>query len=85
MHTKQPPRRYAGETAEELKAQGYKQTSRAYGIVARVDISDDELIAWARKELPGMIESIAEHYRRCWSNDEIEGVPDEVLKQLRHG
>jgi hypothetical protein len=83
-------RMYAGEEPGRLWAHGYRQISRAHGIVARVDVTDEEMLAYFLKESPwggGVpalpIEQQREHYRRCVSRDRIEGCPDRVMGRLR--
>jgi len=78
-------------TPQQLFDQGYRQTSRKYGGVARVDISDKELIKLYIKKnygnkdsgLPCLpLEDQKDYYRRCDSNDHIEHVPLVILKEL---
>ncbi len=83
---------YSGQTATELYAAGYRQTSRALGIVSRVDITDDEMVALFIHQNFGdrwsgvpscSLEEQRDHYRRCVSRDRIEGVPARVMDELR--
>ena len=72
--------------------EGYRQVSNRFCRVARVDISEDELIRFLRKHLhweddglyhanPG---SWQDHYRRCYSRDVIIDVPENVMRALRY-
>lgn len=92
IRSKVRPGFYDGQTAKELHDAGYRQTSRRFGIVSRVDISDEEMTNLFIEENFGEtdssvpclpIEEQRGHYRRCYSEDNIEGVPDHVLKELR--
>jgi len=85
-------RPYKGETLEELRNKGYRQISRKYRMVSRVDISTENMVKFFIKDnfgdknsgVPaGSIESQKEQYRSVHSNDCIEGVPECILKHLR--
>lgn len=75
--------------AKTLALAGYRQISRSYRHVARVDLSDEEFLRWAKREdfvRPEFrLESLKDYYRRCEAKDEarFEGVPEEVMSQLR--
>jgi hypothetical protein len=84
-------KQYSKQTALELFNQGYRQTSRNYGIVSRVDITDEEMIQkhisdnFGDKEsgVPSCdIESQRDFYRRVHSKDTIEDVPISIIKEL---
>lgn len=68
--------------ARKLTLAGYRQTSRGYGIVARVDLSDKELIEFAIIEDLVGIESLKDYYRRCHAEDKLESVPEEVMNLI---
>lgn len=85
-------RPYNGEKLEYLKSMGYKQTSRKYRTACRVDLSDDEMKDFFIKKnfgskksgLPSLpLEDQKDHYRRCYTQDSIEGIPESILKHLR--
>ena len=85
-------RPYNGETIEYLKSKGYKQTSRKFGMVSRVDMSDEALKRFFIKDNFGdtksgipscTLEQQKDQYRRVYSKDSIAGVPEKILKYLR--
>jgi hypothetical protein len=80
---------------EWLKAAGYRRASNKYRMVSRIDKPDWlELLARSLhrsvadfyfKSGPniGKLDPMwADHYRRVYSSDKLEGVPEEVFKQL---
>ena len=78
-------------TPQQLFDQGYRQISRKYGEVARVDITDEELIVLYIKRnygdktsgLPCLsLEEQKDYYRRCDSKDLIKHVPEVILREL---
>lgn len=82
---------YKGQTALELYDVGYRQISRRWCIVARVDMSNEEMVEmFVTKNfgdrdsgLPSLsIESQKDHYRRCYSKDKM-AVPERIMKELR--
>lgn len=81
----------AGDAAKKMHAMGYRQTSRKFGHVARVNITTKEMRDYFLKmnfghksgEAAGSIESQKEQYRRVYSKDTIESVPQPVMSLLR--
>jgi hypothetical protein len=78
-------------TPQQLFDQGYRQVSRKYGEVARVDITDEELVKLYIKRnyedktsgLPCLsLEDQKDYYRRCASKDLIKHVPEVILREL---
>jgi len=77
------------EGLERLKKQGYRIISRKYGVVARIDRSDWKEYM-ASKHCNGMdwvevldrLNHAEDHYRRCYSNDKIELIPDRLLVEV---
>jgi len=72
---------------------GYCQVSRAFGHVARVDVSDDVMVqrfvrgnfGRADSGVPSCsLESQRDHYRRCVSEDVITGVPEPIMFMIRN-
>jgi hypothetical protein len=57
--------------AKRLTAMGYRRMSNRYRTVARVDREDWMLVM--KTAIPAGY--AAHHYRRCYSEDVIEGVP----------
>lgn len=77
--------------ARSLYEKGYRITSRAYRIVSRVDISDQEMIEFFIKDnfgdatsgVPSSdLENQKDFYRRVISKDKIEGVDPLIIKYL---
>lgn len=75
-----------------LVSVGYKQVSRAFRTVARLDISEGELKSFLARELFWPEDRVDDmfgrcrwddHYRRCYSQDVIENVPEEVMMEMR--
>ena len=81
---------YNGESAGKLYDMGYRQISRKYKTVARVDVSFLEMLKRCGEEeaLKGKrlsiqrIECIKDYYRRCLSEDRIKNLPDNVIKKI---
>ena len=78
-------------TPQQLFDQGYRQVSRKYGEVSRVDITDEELIKLYIKRNHGdktsglpcvSLEEQKDFYRRCDSKDFIKHVPEVILREL---
>lgn len=78
-------------TPQQLFDLGYRQVSRKYGHVSRVDIIDEELIRLYIKRnhgdkisgLPCLpLEEQKDFYRRVDSKDIIKGVPEVILREL---
>lgn len=89
---KKRPKQYRKQTAKQLHVLGYRQVSRKFGIVSRVDISLEAMKdLFIRKNygrsdcgVPSCpVEQQENYYRRACSEDTIEGVPDNVMKELR--
>ena len=85
-------KQYNGETLEYLKSKGYRQVSRKYKMISRIELSDEALIKFfidrnfgsKKSGLPSCsLEQQKDHYRRCYSEDAIEGVPESIFKHLR--
>lgn len=85
-------KQYSGETLEYLKSMGYKQTSRRYKSITRVDIPIEDMVKFfinrnfgdTKSGVPSCsLEEQKDHYRRCHSKDNIEAVPESILKHLR--
>ena len=75
--------------ALQLYKRGYRQVSRRYGIVSRVDRKDWREVM-AATHVNGMCwvkmlgdESAASYYRACISKDTIEGLDDATMNALR--
>ena len=78
--------------ADEMERLGYRQVSRKFRIVARVDmpVKDmkqsfiDENFGDTTSGVPsGTLESQKEQYRRCHSRDTIDNVPEDIMRELR--
>ncbi len=73
-HTCGRPPQYTPDDMAKFEALGYRRTSRKYGIISRVDRPDwKEFLA--RKGMvigPGREGNGADHYRACYSKDNIE-------------
>ena len=82
---------YQGQSAEELIALGYRRVSNKFLSVSRIDRPDWEYIL-AKQHSPwdvfaGLrwvrsIRGSENTYRRCTSEDVIDGVPIDVFKQI---
>lgn len=85
-------RQWNGETAEWLIRNGYLRTSRKYRTVSRIDRPDWlELMCRAHGREPWMYMvpghakaggSAGDHYRRVYSQDSIESVPQDVFAEV---
>jgi len=82
----------AREAAERLVSRGYRQVSRRFGHVARVDVSRGTMIEGFVREnfghrhsgVPSLsVMDQEDHYRRCVTTDVITGVPDSVMSMIR--
>ena len=71
---------------------GYRQVSRKYSTVSRVDVTIEQMVQFFIDENFGksdcgvpcmIIPAQEEHYRRCYSKDCIEEVPEDILMHLR--
>ena len=80
------------KAAELMHSLGYRQTSRKFHHVARVEISTDKMKEYFIKQnfgdansgVPcGSIESQKEQYRRVHSRDTIENVPEQIMQIIR--
>jgi hypothetical protein len=82
------PRLWNGETLEQLLAKGYRALSNEYAIISRIDREDwreamgatwskDPLVQRKHGEQLG-----SDHYRRKYSQDKIERVPEEIFRQI---
>jgi len=85
-------RQYSGEPLEYFTRNGYRQVSRRYKIVSKVDVSIEKMQKFFIKQNYNRIDSgipklplnqQMDHYRRVYSKDNIEGVPEEILRFLR--
>jgi len=77
---------------KEMKKAGYRQVSRKFKSVARVDIPIEEMKQYfidknyghTKSGVPSCTTEIqCDHYRRCVSNDVIDNVPEYIMKCLR--
>ena len=66
------------EIAAIMTARGYRRVSNRYRIIARVDRPDWIPLA---TNMHGYFMG-TDHYRRCLSQDCIEGVPDRIYKLI---
>jgi len=75
------------QEALRLFRKGYRQTSRRHGIVSRVEVPDvfealseklphSQVQKWERWRAE-------DHWRRCYSQDQLEDVPEGVMRALR--
>ena len=74
------------EAAEAMHRDGYRQISRGLRSTARVDLSsDDELVRFlVGVGLPTQYwNRMEDYYRRCYSEDRILLVPEEIMNNLR--
>ena len=80
------------QEAQKLYDQGYRQISRKFGIVSRVDIPHADMLRFFEQQGYGgtscgvaslSMEDQRNHYRRRHSKDQIEGVSYQVLRELR--
>lgn len=78
--------------ALRMGSDGYRQVSRKFRIVARVDMPTKEMKQYFIDEnfgdensgVPsGTLESQEEQYRRVHSRDTIENVPEDIMRELR--
>ena len=65
-----------------LISQGYRCVSRKFGIVARIDrqdwkqvMADKGYVLSSSRDFPSNIGSMADQYRRCYSEDKVEVEP----------
>jgi hypothetical protein len=82
------------QMARRLIASGYRAGSNRYRIVSRID-REDWKEHMARKHAPWSFEEgmrwviglgderAADHYRRVYTKDKIEGVPEEVYRAVK--
>ena len=72
--------------AERMLALNYCQVSRRFGHVARVDVSNEELLV--RVGAPRYNSRVAvrwyDYYRRCLSEDVITDVPEPIMYMIRN-
>ncbi len=73
-----------------MREKGYRQVSRKFCMVARIDLQPEAFRRFMAKELgsPETKEpdwSDFEYYRRCCSPDTIENVPEEIMCLIRAG
>jgi len=85
---------YNDETAEELFAIGYRQISRKHKMISRVDVTIVEMLKIVNKDIlktylkntddvnNDRMSSLRDYYRRVYSKDIINKVPDTILKEL---
>ncbi|MGR3292521.1 MAG: hypothetical protein ACUZ9M_00730 [Candidatus Scalindua sp.] len=80
------------EPVETLWNDGYRQTSRKFCQIARVAISTKTMVDWFIKDnfgdansgVPSLpISQQADHYRRVYSKDVIEDVPEKIMVAIR--
>jgi len=87
----------AMEQAMHYYKLGYRQISRRFGIIARVDIPEEVMVelfiskslavGGTRDKPCGVaccnLKDQRDYYRRCISKDVIENVPEQVMSYLR--
>lgn len=74
--------------AKRMLTLGYCQVSRRFGYVARVDVSDEELLVRVGKLVCsgklGLASSWYDFYRRGMSEDVITDVPESIMFMIRN-